>query len=77
MPPRPTHRQRVFDDIRTRIASGELAPGAKLPSLAELRDLYGVSDQPIKRALDDLKLLGYVEGQQGVGVYVADSPPGG
>lgn len=75
MPPRVSHRQRVTDDIRARIVSGEWPPGYQLPSLRDLVLRYGCSEGPIKRAIDDLKLLGWLEGHQGKGVFVVADPP--
>jgi DNA-binding GntR family transcriptional regulator len=61
-------------NIRTKIASGELAPGAKLPSTAELRREHGVSEMVIRNAMITLKAEGLVYGVPGVGVYVTDAP---
>ena len=65
----PAYR-RIFTDIRTRIDSGGLAVGDRLPSARQLREQYGVSAQPVKMALIILEAVGYTEGQQGRGVYV-------
>lgn len=75
MPPRVSHRRRVTDDIRARIESGQWPPGFQLPPLHELVRIYGCSETPIKRAIDDLKLLGYLDGHQGRGVFVSANPP--
>lgn len=65
-------RQRVVDDIRDRIASGELSPGDKLPTKRELAVQYGVSLAVIDAAMIELRAAGLVRGQQGKAVYVAD-----
>lgn len=69
MPAPPAH-QRIYEDLRARIASGELAVGAKLPTQAELSAAYHCSVQPVKRALQRLEFEGLVESQQGVGSFV-------
>jgi DNA-binding GntR family transcriptional regulator len=65
-------KQRIFDDLRQKIDSGELAPGDRLPQLSELRVQYDVSDTPVKSALDALEMIGYIDRYQGKGIFVAD-----
>jgi GntR family transcriptional regulator len=73
MPPsRPPAYRRIAEDIRQQIATGALAPGDVLPSEAELREQYGVSNTVVRNALLILKAERLVEGRQGSGVYVAD-----
>ncbi|MFC7548005.1 winged helix-turn-helix domain-containing protein [Plantactinospora sp. GCM10030261] len=62
----------LADRIREQIASGALAPGAKLPSMAEFRRDYGVSQMVVRNAVLVLKSEGLIYGVPGVGVYVAD-----
>lgn len=69
--PRTPHYQRIVEDIRRRIASGELQPGEQLPSIAQLREQYGVGNTAIRNAMIVLRTEGLVEGHQGKGVYVA------
>lgn len=71
----PTKKQAVVDWIIGRINSGELKPGAAIPTAAELRAQFGYSITPVREAINELKLLGYVVGQPGVAVYVASRPP--
>ena len=63
---------RLADHIRAQIASGELAPGAKLPSTAELSREHEVSTIVVRQAVLVLKTEGMVEGVQGVGVFVVE-----
>lgn len=74
--------RRVMEDIRLRIASGELEPGERLPFTDELIDYYrlkleapSLSRQPIRRAIEALIEAGVLRGQQGLGVFVADGRP--
>lgn len=73
MPAVPVYR-RIIQDIRDRIESGELRPGDKLPSIAELMQEYECSDTPVKAALGRLQDAGLLEGHQGRGVYVMANP---
>ena len=63
----------LVEHIRAQIKSGELAPGAKLPSTMELRRQHGVSEMVVRNAMLVLKSEGLVYGVPGVGVYVADA----
>jgi GntR family transcriptional regulator len=64
--------QQVIDDISAQIASGQLKPGDRLPSTAELRAQYGVSITVVRNAVQWLKAKGLVEGLSGVGVFVVE-----
>lgn len=69
----PLYRQ-LAADIRAQIEAGTLAPGDRLPSTAQLRDLYGVSGTVVQFAMVELKAQGLVIGAPGKGVYVAERP---
>ncbi|MET8083682.1 winged helix-turn-helix domain-containing protein [Micromonospora sp. NPDC005237] len=70
--PRVSDRQRIAQDIRDKIRSGEYSPGDKLPSLREMTAHYGVSAEPVRSALLILQAEGLIEGHQGKGTYVAE-----
>ena len=67
--------------LRDEIAAGTYAKGERLPTTPELCQLYGVSNTTVKRAMDDLELMGLVARRRGSGVYVKESsvpePTGG
>jgi DNA-binding GntR family transcriptional regulator len=63
--------RRIIDDIKIKIESGELRPGDKVPTVAELMDAYQCSDTPVKTALRLLEDAGVLRGHQGRGVYVS------
>jgi GntR family transcriptional regulator len=68
--PEPIYR-RIADDLRQRIESGILAPGARLPTELALRDSYRVSRNTIRDALRWLLNHGLVETRHGQGTFVA------
>ena len=70
--PRMPDYQRIANEIRTKIAGGDLKPGDRLPSISQLQKQYAVSAQPVKSALLVLQTEGLVEGHQGRGVFVVD-----
>jgi GntR family transcriptional regulator len=63
---------RIASELRRRIVSGDLPPGAKLPSETRLMEQYGVSRTVAKYAIQVLKSEGLVEGRAGSGVYVSE-----
>ncbi len=62
---------RVADDIAARIASGELAPGARLRSERDLAAHYGVSYGTIRRAMEVLRDRSLITTIHGRGTFVA------
>lgn len=64
----------VVDDVKRRILDGELAPGAKLPSEAELIERYRVSRTVVREALQRLQASGLIETFQGRGSFVLNVP---
>lgn len=63
--------RQVADDITADIESGELSPGSRLPSEAELADLYGVARGTVRRALAALVESETVVVVHGRGTFVA------
>jgi GntR family transcriptional regulator len=72
--PRALRYADVADDLRRRIARGDLRPGRLLPSEAELAADHDVSRVTVRRALALLREAGLVASRQGFGWYVASSP---
>lgn len=66
---RPTLSQRIADDIRSRLASGEWAPGAQLPTEHELAEAYGVSRSTVRTALRALDGRGFITTVHGLGTF--------
>lgn len=67
--------ERVAADLRSKIANGTYAPGTQLPSRAQLREIYGVSDTVLDKAMFMLRTEHLTETLPGVGVFVAEKPP--
>jgi GntR family transcriptional regulator len=61
---------RVADDIASRIASGELAPSARLRSERDLAEYYGVSYGTVRRAMQVLRDRGLITTIHGRGTFV-------
>jgi DNA-binding GntR family transcriptional regulator len=71
MSTRPPFYLKIADEIEAKIQSGEYRPGHKLPSTAELAELYHVGRATAGRAVRELHERDLVYGQQGLGVFVA------
>ncbi|MCC6609790.1 MAG: FadR family transcriptional regulator [Burkholderiales bacterium] len=64
----------VVAALRAHIESGELAPGARLPTEQLLGERFAVSRAVVREAIARLKADGYVETRQGAGAFVAARP---
>ncbi len=69
--PRPLYLQ-VKEQIRHRIAVGELKPGDEIPSIRALAADIRVSVITIKRTYLELEREGVIQTRQGRGSFVAD-----
>ena len=69
----PMYRQ-IADDLRGKIESGELAPGAQMQTEIELREIYGaagrISRNTVRDAITLLASHGLVEKRPGQGTFV-------
>jgi DNA-binding FadR family transcriptional regulator len=65
---------RVVSALRTRLLAGEVSPGQKLPSEAQLTEQFGVSRTVVREAIAMLAADGLVESRQGAGVFVVNHP---
>lgn len=76
--PTPSRRIRyreIAEDLRSRIAAGELGGrGDVLPSEAELSASHGASRVTVRRALEVLRDEGLVDARQGYGWFLAGAP---
>ncbi|MFI6762715.1 winged helix-turn-helix domain-containing protein [Micromonospora sp. NPDC050417] len=68
--PRQQRYEEVADDLTTKIRGGEYPPGAKLPSRAQLCEIYDVSESVVEKAMWILRREGLTETLPGVGVFV-------
>jgi DNA-binding GntR family transcriptional regulator len=64
--------RQVADDLTADIRSGELPPGARLPSEVELAEIYGVARVTIRRAVAELRKDGLVVVVHGRGTFVRE-----
>jgi len=72
---KPSASERVAERLMALIASGNIAPGDKLPSENELSKALHVSRPVVREALRGMAMMGIVEGRQGGGNFVTDLTP--
>jgi GntR family transcriptional regulator, transcriptional repressor for pyruvate dehydrogenase complex len=65
----------VAESLARKISSGELKPGAQLPTEADLGKEYDVSRTVVREAVARLRSDGLVIPQQGRGMFVSEAPP--
>lgn len=70
---RPVFKQ-IADHLRDAIERGQLEPGAKVPSEAQLMAHYGVARMTIRNALQVLQAEGLTVAEHGRGVFVRSRP---
>jgi DNA-binding GntR family transcriptional regulator len=68
---------RVLEDLRSRIRSGLLEPGARVPSRNAIITNYGVGETAAKHVLAVLLAEGLIEARPGSGCYVRKAPAAG
>jgi GntR family transcriptional regulator, transcriptional repressor for pyruvate dehydrogenase complex len=66
----------AIDKIREMITSGELRPGDRLPSEAELGAQLGLSRSSLREAVKALSLINVLDVRRGDGTYVTSLDPG-
>jgi len=66
--------QKLMEDIRERITSGEYPVGRPIPSTPRLGAMAGVSVTVVRRAVQQLQADGILEGHPGKGVFVKAVP---
>ncbi|SPJ23921.1 phosphonate metabolism transcriptional regulator PhnF [Palleronia abyssalis] len=64
----------IAETLRAEIAQGVRAPGARLPTEAQLSKRFGVNRHTVRRALAHLSQEGLLHSRRGVGVFVASRP---
>ncbi len=66
---------RVYQEIRDLIRSGEIAPGGRIPNERRLAELKGASRTQVRDALLMLQKEGLVERRIGSGTYLSERAP--
>ena len=73
---RTTVTQRAIEQIKAKIATGELEPGQRLPTERDLAADLGLSRSSMREAIRALTVMGVLEARHGAGLYVTRLEPG-
>jgi GntR family transcriptional regulator len=75
----PLYKQ-AADWLAGQVASGQLAPGTRLPAERDLAEQWGIAYATVRRMMADLRERGVVVSALGKGTFVLDpdseKPPG-
>jgi len=66
----PFYRQ-IIDQVKSAIATGQVEPGDRLPTVRQLAVDLSVNPNTVSRAYTELELTGLVETQMGSGTFVS------
>ncbi len=67
----------IVDKLGDSIRGGQLQPGDKLPTEAEIMVRFDVSRTVVREALSRLQASGLVETRHGIGTFISPRDPGG
>lgn len=67
---RPSVVEEIIDSFKEKLISGELKPGDKLPSEAQLMEQLGIGRTALREAVKMLSALGVIDVRQGDGSYI-------
>ena len=70
----PFYRQ-IVDIILSSISTGTILPGERLPTIRDLAVKLEVNPNTVVKAYSQLQLLGFVDTQQGTGVFIRPQQP--
>jgi DNA-binding LacI/PurR family transcriptional regulator len=68
-------KEQISRAMLRQILDGELSPGSRLPTRAQLQDSFGAGPMTVQAALDLLRQHGFVVAKRGLGTHVAAHPP--
>jgi GntR family transcriptional regulator len=67
-------QEQILRALLKDIESGHFSPGDRLPTERQIADAMGASLAPVRVALKQLELAGYIERTQGRGTFVVEKP---
>jgi GntR family transcriptional regulator len=67
----PIYRQ-IIDHVKSGIATGNLGPGDRLPTVRQLAVDLSVNPNTVSRAYNELELTGLVETHMGSGTFIGE-----
>ncbi len=65
--------RQIVEQIKYRVASGELSPGQRLPSIRELAKQLKINPRTVVKSYEELRAAGLAVMRQGQGVFVTEN----
>ncbi len=64
--------QVIFEDIKSKILSGDYSMGEQIPTESVMQETYGVSRHTVRKAILELSNEGFLRSEKGSGTYVSN-----
>jgi GntR family transcriptional regulator len=65
--------RQIVEQVKYKVASGELIPGQRLPSIRELAKQLKINPRTVVKAYEELRSAGLAVMRQGQGVFITDN----
>jgi GntR family transcriptional regulator len=65
--------RQIVEQVKYAVASGELMPGQRLPSIRELAAQLKINPRTVVKAYEELRAAGLTIMRQGQGVFIVDN----
>lgn len=65
--------RQIVEQVKYKVASGELKPGQRLPSIRELAKQLKINPRTTVKAYEELQAAGLAVMRQGQGVFITDN----
>ena len=65
--------RQIVEQVKYTVASGELIPGKRLPSIRELAKQLKINPRTVVKAYEELRSAGLAVMRQGQGVFITDN----
>ncbi len=65
--------RQIVEQVKYKVASGELIPGQRLPSIRELAKQLKINPRTVVKAYEELRAAGLAVMRQGQGVFITDN----
>jgi GntR family transcriptional regulator len=65
--------RQIVEQVKYKVASGELIPGERLPSIRELAKQLKINPRTVVKAYEELRSAGLAVMRQGQGVFITDN----
>jgi GntR family transcriptional regulator len=65
--------RQIVEQVKYKVASGELSPGQRLPSIRELAKQLKINPRTVVKSYEELRAAGLAVMRQGQGVFITEN----